>query len=41
MFRCPYADTKVWCNIRENEDDDSIVCDSCDVIVLVGWDIND
>lgn len=40
MFRCPYSDSKVWCDRRESEDDNTIVCDSCDIIVLIGWDMN-
>lgn len=32
-FRCPYSDTKVWCNRRENEDKDRMACDSCPIIL--------
>jgi len=32
-FRCPYADTKVWCNRRANEDEDRMACDSCPIIL--------
>ena len=31
-FRCPYAETKVWCDRRESEDAPTYACDSCLVI---------
>lgn len=32
-MRCPYVDGKVYCNRRENDDEDSrYACDSCIVL---------
>lgn len=29
---CPYSDSKVWCDKR-NEDDDTMACDLCLIII--------
>lgn len=39
--KCPYSDSKVWCDkVSVDEFDKGVpaVCDSCQIIVSVGWD---
>ena len=31
-FRCPYVDTKVYCDRRDNIDNKTYACDSCIVL---------
>lgn len=31
-FRCPYVDTKVYCDRRDSIDDETYACDSCIVL---------
>lgn len=31
-FRCPYVDTKVYCDRRDSENDDTFACDSCIIL---------
>lgn len=31
-FRCPYVDTKVYCNRRESIDSPTYACDSCYIL---------
>lgn len=32
MMWCPYSNTKVWCDKRD-EDDDNMICDCCLIII--------
>ena len=31
-FKCPYVNTKVWCDRRESESSPTYACDSCYVL---------
>lgn len=35
-FKCPYSDSTVWCNRRDNEKTDKMACDSCPIILMTG-----
>lgn len=37
-FKCPYADSTVWCTRRENAEEDAMACDSCPVIWGECWE---
>ena len=31
-FKCPYVDTKIYCDRRESINDETYACDSCTIL---------